>query len=67
MAKKESKTYVIAEKADIFDKLIKTCNYLAAPGAAVAAIWGADISVYCAAGFGALASVLEFVKLFIKD
>ena len=54
-------------KTEIIDKVIKTVNYLTAPVAAVAAIWGADISVYCAAGFGALASVLEFVKLFIKD
>lgn len=48
------------------DKLIDTCNYLVVPVAGVAAIWGYDISVYCAAGFGALASVLTFVKLFVK-
>jgi hypothetical protein len=63
MAKKEVKM----SKTEIIDKVIKTVNYLTAPVAAVAAIWGADISVYCAAGFGALASVLEFVKLFVKD
>lgn len=62
MAKKEVKQ----SKQEIFDKLIKTCNYLIAPVAGVAAIWGYDISVYCAAGFGALASILSFVKLFVK-
>lgn len=49
------------------DKLIDTCNYLVVPVAGVAAIWGYDISVYCAAGFGALASVLTFVKLFVNE
>ena len=49
------------------DKLIKTCDYLIIPVAGVASIWDVDISVYCAAGFGALASVLSFVKLFCKD
>ena len=52
---------------DTFDKLIVTCDYLILPVAGVAAIWGFDISVYCSAGFGALASVLSFVKLFVKD
>lgn len=51
----------------ICDKIIKTCNYLAAPVATVVAIWAdIDVSVYCAAGFGALASVFEFVKLCLK-
>lgn len=63
MAKKAE---VKMTKTEIIDKAIKTVNYLTAPVAAVGAIWGADISVYCAAGFGALASVLEFVKLFVK-
>ena len=56
-----------ASKAEIIDKVIKTVNYLTAPVAAVAAIWGADISVYCAAAGGAIASVLEFFKLFVKE
>jgi hypothetical protein len=54
-------------KKDTLDKLIQTCDYLVLPVAGIAAIWGADISVYCAAGFGALASVLSFVKLFVKE
>ena len=54
-------------KKDTIQKLIDTCNYLVVPVSGVAAIWGADISVYCAAGFGALASVLTFVKLFAKE
>lgn len=58
MAKKVTQTTM--------DKIIATCIYLDAPVAGVAAIWGYDISVYCAAGFGALASVLSFVKLFVK-
>lgn len=53
-------------KTEIFDRLIKTCDYLIAPVAGVGAIWGADISIYCAAGFGMLASILSFVKLFVK-
>lgn len=54
-------------KKDTLDKLIATCDYLILPVAGVAAIWWADISVYCAAGFGALASILSFVKLFVKE
>jgi hypothetical protein len=53
-------------KKEIIDKTIETVNYLVVPVAAVAAIWGVDISVYCAAAGGATASVLEFVKLFVK-
>lgn len=52
---------------DTFDKLIATCDYLILPAIGVGMIWGIDISVYCSAGLGALASVLSFVKLFIKD
>lgn len=48
-------------------KIIDTCDYLVIPVAGVAAIWGYDIMIYSAAGFGALASVLSFVKLFLKD
>lgn len=59
MAKKVTQTTI--------DKLIATCDYLILPVAGVAAIWGFDISVYCSAGFGALASILSFVKLFVKD
>lgn len=51
---------------DICDKIIATCDYLIIPVAGVAAIWGYDISVYCAAGFGALASVFSFVKVCLK-
>ena len=53
-------------KKEIIDKIIETVNYLVVPVAAVAAIWGVDVSVYCAAAGGAIASVLEFVKLFVK-
>lgn len=53
-------------KSQIMDNLIKTCDYLIIPVATVGSIWGVDISIYCAAGFGALASVLSFVKLFVK-
>ena len=51
----------------VCDKLIATCDYLIIPVSGVAAIWGFDISVYVAAGFGAVASILSFVKLFLKD
>lgn len=54
-------------KKEIIEKAIETCNYLVVPVAGVGAIWNVDISVYCAAGFGALASVLAFVKLFVKE
>lgn len=53
-------------KKETMELIIKTVNYLTAPIVGVAAIWGADISVYVAAGCGALASVLSFVKLFCK-
>ena len=65
MANKNTKQASLTK--DTIDKLIATCDYLIIPVAGVAAIWGYDISVYCAAGFGALASVLSFVKLFVKD
>ena len=64
MAKKEA---VKLTKKEIIDKVIETINYLTVPVAGVAAIWGADITVYVAAACGALASCLEFVKLFVKD
>lgn len=64
MVKKEVKKMT---KTQIIDRCIESCNFLVVPVAGLAAIWGADISVYCAAGFGALASVLSFVKLFVKD
>ena len=64
MAKKEEAKMT---KAEIIDKIIDTVNYLTVPVAGVAAIWGADITVYCAAAGGAIASVLSFVKLFVKD
>lgn len=51
---------------DICDKIIKTCEYLIIPVAGVGAIWGADISVYSAAFFGAVASIFNFVKLLLK-
>lgn len=63
MAKKTQKQTIY----ETLGKCIETCNYLVVPVAGVAAIWGFDISVYCAAGFGALASVLTFVQLFYKD
>lgn len=54
-------------KKSVMDKLIATCDYLILPVSGIGSIWGIDISVYCAAGFGALASILSFVKLFLKD
>ena len=64
MAKKvEQKKMTTSE---ILDKCIETVNYLAVPVATVASIWGYDISIYVAAGCGAIASVLSFVKLFCK-
>ena len=64
MAKKvEQKKMTTSE---ILDKCIETVNYLAVPVATVAGIWGYDISIYVAAGCGAIASVLSFVKLFCK-
>lgn len=51
---------------EICEKIIKTCEYLVVPVAGVAAIWGVDISVFSAAGFGALAGVFSFIKLFAK-
>lgn len=64
MAKKEP---VKMTKTEIIDKAIKTCEYLIVPVAGVAAIWGYSISVYSAAFFGMLISILTFAKLFVKD
>lgn len=52
---------------ETMNKVIETVNYLAIPFAAIGGIWGFDYTVYAVAGCGALASVLEFVKLFLKD
>lgn len=63
MAKKETKL----TKTEIIDKTIKTCEYLIVPVAGVAAIWGFDWTLYSAAFFGMIISILTFVKLFVKD
>lgn len=60
MAKKSS-------KVEIIDKSIQTIEYLIAPVTAVLAIWNIDAGIYIAAGAGVLVSVLNFVKLFVKD
>lgn len=52
---------------ELCDKLIKSCDYLILPVAGVASIWNVDISIYASAGFGAIASILSFVKLFCKE
>lgn len=48
------------------EKFIETANFLVAPLAGVGAIWDLDIGVYVAAGAAIVASILEFVKLFLK-
>ena len=48
------------------DKLIETCEYLVIPVAGVAAIWGYDWTLYSAAFFGMVISILRFVELCIK-
>ncbi len=53
-------------KKETIEKIIKTINYLTAPISAIGAIWGVDISVYTAAGCGALASIFAFIQLFCK-
>ena len=63
MAKKETKL----TKTEIIDKVIQTCEYLVVPVAGVAAIWGYDWTLYSAAFFGMVISILTFVKLFVKD
>ena len=63
MAKKETKL----TKKEIIDKIIKTVEYLIAPVTAVLAIWDVDCGVYVAAGAGMIVSILNFVKLFVKD
>ena len=62
MAKKEKMT-----KTEIIDRCIKTVEYLIAPVAGVAAIWGFDISVYVAAFAAFLIAGLNIAKLFVKD
>ena len=54
-------------KTEIIDKSIQTIEYLIAPVTAVLAIWNIDSGIYIAAGAGVLVSILNFVKLFVKD
>ena len=54
-------------KTEIVDKIIKTIEYLIAPITAVLAIWDVDAGIYVAAGAGMIVSILNFVKLFVKD
>lgn len=54
-------------KKNTVDLIIKSVNYITAPIVGIASIWGVDISVYVAAGCGAVASVLSFIKLFCRD
>lgn len=64
MAKKENKLTT----GQIIDKCIETCNYLVLPAAGVMAIWfDFDTVLYSTAFFGMIASILSFVRLFIKD
>lgn len=51
---------------ETMDKIIETVNYLSVPAGVICGIWGFDASVYVVAACGAVASVLEFVKLFLK-
>ena len=54
-------------KSQIIDNSIKTVEYLIAPVTAVLAIWDIDCGVYVAAGAGMIVSILNLVKLFVKD
>ena len=54
-------------KKEIIERLIKICEYLVIPVAAVTAIWSYDIAVYSAAFFGMFISIISFVELFIKE
>lgn len=65
MAKKEVKKSWLTK--ELCDKIIATINYIPVPVMALGGIWGFDISVYCAAGCAMLASIVEFVKLFVKE
>lgn len=63
---KEQKSQKLTNR-EIIDRIIATCEYLVVPVAGVAAIWGFDWTLYSAAFFGAIISILTFVKLFIKE
>lgn len=54
-------------KKDTLQKIIDTLNILVIPVAAVAGVWGFDISVYVAGGVAAVNGVLEYMKLFCKE
>ena len=54
-------------KKETLQKIIDTLNILVIPAAAVAAIWGFDISVYVAGGDAAVNGVLEYMILFCKE
>lgn len=47
-------------------KIIDSLNLLVIPVAAVAGVWGFDISVYVAGAVAAVNGVLEYLKIFCK-
>lgn len=53
-------------KKETMDKIIETVNYLVIPTAVIGGIWGFDYTVYATAICGAIASILEVIKLFLK-
>ena len=62
----KKKELALMEKATL-QKIIDTLNILVIPVAAVAGVWGFDISVYVAGGVAAVNGVLEYMKLFCKE
>jgi hypothetical protein len=54
-------------KKDTLQKIIDTLNILVIPAAAVAGVWGFDISTYVAGGVAVVNGVLEYLKLFCKE
>lgn len=66
MEEEISKIKETSMSKETINKLIKTCEYLVIPVAGVAAIWGYDWTLYSAAFFGMIISILSFVELFVK-
>ena len=54
-------------RKETLQKIIDSLNILVIPVAAVAGVWGFDISVYVTGGVAAVNGVLEYMKLFCKE
>lgn len=51
---------------ELIKKIKESIEIIAAPAIALGMVWGFDVSVYVAAGAGALATLLEYAMIIIQ-